>query len=178
MFQNRIIKLRKSLSAYKIGALIVSSAVNIQYLIGYSNFSKVEREAYLFVTESSAMLFTDGRYIEAIRNKLPKGIKVFLHAELFKKIRNSKAKRIGIEHDFTEVDKISSVEPTIITPGNSRHRVWLNIRSGKVPVYALVDSELVNTAKRLGLLKEEKRRIGFITHPQNGGTTATGAVGK
>lgn len=38
--------------------------------------------------------------------------------------------------------------------------------------------EMVNTAKRLGLLKEEKRRIGFITHPQNGGATTTGAVGK
>ena len=37
--------------------------------------------------------------------------------------------KVQFTNDFTEVDKIKSVEPTIITPGNPRHRAWLNIAS-------------------------------------------------
>ncbi|MBI4091766.1 MAG: M24 family metallopeptidase [Candidatus Levybacteria bacterium] len=101
MFEQRLRLVRKSLSEDKIDALLVSSAVNIAYLTGYSNFSTREREAYLFVTESSVSLFTDGRYIEGVRSILPKGLKVFLYTELFKKIRSSKAKRVGVEQNFT-----------------------------------------------------------------------------
>ncbi len=68
---------------------------------------------------------------------------------------------IQFTHDFTEVDKISSAEPTIITPGNSRHRAWLNIRSGKVPVYAPVDSELVN-----GVYKNARGALDYDLHFQ------------
>ncbi len=101
MFEQRLKNLQKSLAENKIDALIVSSAVNIAYLTGYSNFSKDEREAYLFITESNAILFTDGRYIEAVRDILPKGINVFLHTELYKRIKSSKLKRIGVEQNFT-----------------------------------------------------------------------------
>lgn len=101
MFSNRLKKLKKSLAANKTDGLVVSSAVNIAYLTGYSNFSRFEREAYLFVTESDTLLFTDGRYIEGVRNILPKGVKVFLHTELFKKIKSSKVKKIGVEQNLT-----------------------------------------------------------------------------
>ena len=101
MFSDRLKKLQKDLLANKSTALVVSSAVNIAYLTGYSNFSRHEREAYLFVTESSVSLFTDGRYIEGVRSILPKGVKVFLHTELYKKIRASKANLIGVEQNFT-----------------------------------------------------------------------------
>lgn len=108
MFDARLKSLQKTLNSNKAGpasgevdGLIVSSAINIQYLTSYSNFSKAEREAYLFVTETNAALFTDGRYIEAVRKIVPKGIKVFFHTELFKKIKVSKAKKIGVEHNFT-----------------------------------------------------------------------------
>lgn len=69
--------------------------------------------------------------------------------------------KVEFTHDFTEVDKISSVEPTIITPGNSRHRAWLNIRSGKVLVYAPVDSELVN-----GVYKNARGALDYDLHFQ------------
>ena len=101
MFETRIKNLRKNLTSNKIDGLIVSSAVNIQYFIGYSNFSRDEREGYLFVTESKALLFTDGRYIEAVRNTLPKSVKVFFHTELYKSIKGSNVKRIGTEQNFT-----------------------------------------------------------------------------
>lgn len=69
--------------------------------------------------------------------------------------------KVQFTNDFTEVDKINSVEPTIITPGNPRHRVWLNIRSGKVPVYAPVDSELVN-----GVYKNARGALDYDLHFQ------------
>ena len=101
MFEKRLKNLQKSLTPNKVDALVVSGAVNIAYLTGYSNFSRHEREAYLFVTGANALLFTDGRYIEAVRNILPKGIRVFPHTELYKRIKSSKLKRIGVEHNFT-----------------------------------------------------------------------------
>lgn len=101
MFQNRIKNLQNNLDSNKANALVVSSAINIAYLTGYSNFSPFEREAYLVVIESNTLLFTDGRYIEGVRNILPKGMKVFLHTELFKRIKSSKLKQIGMEQNLT-----------------------------------------------------------------------------
>lgn len=68
---------------------------------------------------------------------------------------------VQFTNDFTEVDKIKSVEPTIITPGNSRHRAWLNISFGKVAVYAPVDSELVS-----GVYKNARGAIDYDLHFQ------------
>ncbi|OGH16455.1 MAG: hypothetical protein A3C30_04670 [Candidatus Levybacteria bacterium RIFCSPHIGHO2_02_FULL_40_18] len=101
MFEKRLKVLQKSLNPNKIYGLLISGAVNIAYLTGYSIFSRREREAYLFVAETNIMLFTDGRYIEGVRTKLPKGVRVFLHTELFKKVKASRAKKVGIEHNFT-----------------------------------------------------------------------------
>lgn len=69
--------------------------------------------------------------------------------------------KVAFTNDFTEIDKIKSVEPTIITPGNSRHRAWLNISSGKVAVYAPVDSELVG-----GVYKDARGVIDYDLHFQ------------
>lgn len=69
--------------------------------------------------------------------------------------------KVKFINDFTEVDKIKSVEPTIITPGNSRHRAWLNISSGKVAVYAPVDSELIS-----GVYKDARGAIDYDLHFQ------------
>jgi hypothetical protein len=69
--------------------------------------------------------------------------------------------KVVFTNDFTDGEKISSVEPTIITPGNSRHRAWLNISSGKVPVYAPVDSELVN-----GVYKNARGALDYDLHFQ------------
>lgn len=55
--------------------------------------------------------------------------------------------QVSFPNDITDRDKIRSVQPTIVTAGNSRHRVFLDIdmsKTDKVAVYAPVDSELVN----------------------------------
>lgn len=69
--------------------------------------------------------------------------------------------KVQFTHDFTEVDKIKSVEPTIITSSSPRHRAWLNISSGKVAVYAPVDSELVN-----GVYKNARGALDYDLHFQ------------
>ncbi len=70
--------------------------------------------------------------------------------------------QVQFTHDFTEVRKISSVQPSIITPGNSRHRAWLNIEGGqRVAVYAPVDSELVS-----GVYKSARGALDYDLHFQ------------
>lgn len=71
---------------------------------------------------------------------------------------------IQFTHDFTENEKIKMVEPTIITPGNSRHRAWLDIdtsKSNRVAIYAPVDSELVN-----GVYKNARGALDYDLHFQ------------
>lgn len=72
--------------------------------------------------------------------------------------------KVSFPHDFAEVDKILSVEPTIITPGNSRHRAWLNINRSKaqrIAVYAPVDSDLVG-----GVYKNARGALDYDLHFQ------------
>ena len=66
--RNRLIKVRDVLEKYSLDALLISSVPNIIYLTGYAGFSLNEREAYLLVTKKNLFLFTDGRYIHAVKN--------------------------------------------------------------------------------------------------------------
>lgn len=132
MFQNRIKNLQKNLDSNKVHALIVSSAVNIDYLTGYSNFSRHEREAYLFVTETNAMFLTDGRYIEAVKNIVPKNVEVLLISKLFEIIKKSNVKRVGFEQNLTFAEYKSFKKKT----GKNLYLTdWLieNLRSIKDP---------------------------------------------
>lgn len=97
---NRLNNIKKVL-LNKVDALFISSPINIEYLTGYSNFSRDEREAYLLITKSNAVLFTDNRYIEAVEKVIPKNIKVIHVKDLFETIKKSKVKKVGIEHNFT-----------------------------------------------------------------------------
>ena len=109
MLEVRLKKIQKSLGANKIDALLVSSSVNIHYLTGYSNFSKDEREAYLFITKSNATLFTDPRYIEAVEKIIPPDVKATIQRPVTKMlnriVKRSKIKsaswRIGFENNLT-----------------------------------------------------------------------------
>lgn len=104
MLGKRLKDLQKSLAENKIDALLISSPVNIQYLTGYSNFSRDEREAYLFITSNAATLFTDGRYIEAVEKVLPRTIKATIENPLSKInqiVKRLKINKIGFEKNFT-----------------------------------------------------------------------------
>lgn len=111
MVKNRISQLRKRFDKEKIDpdsigvdALLVSSPVNIQYLTGYPNFSRDEREAYLFVTKKSAILFTDNRYIEAVEQIIPEDITAVVNRPIEiinQMVNNQKLNRVGVENNFT-----------------------------------------------------------------------------
>ncbi|MBI2017573.1 aminopeptidase P family protein [Candidatus Daviesbacteria bacterium] len=103
MYIKRIQKLREDIKTEKLDAVFVSSVSNIEYLTGYSNFSKDEREAYIFLGENFGYIITDGRYSEAIKKEVP-------HLELFQrgqgkstedllKKHKKEIKKLGIEED-------------------------------------------------------------------------------
>ncbi|MBI2334235.1 aminopeptidase P family N-terminal domain-containing protein, partial [Candidatus Daviesbacteria bacterium] len=67
MFEHRVKKLRDHFAKENLDAVLVSSVSSIEYLTGYGNFSKEEREAYIFLGKNFSYIITDGRYSEAIR---------------------------------------------------------------------------------------------------------------
>ncbi len=66
----RLLKLRTLLKIKKLDAVLVSSIPNIIYLTGFTGFSKDEREAFLLITKTKQYIITDGRYSEAVLEKI------------------------------------------------------------------------------------------------------------
>lgn len=103
MFDGRIQKLKDQLKREKLDGVFISSVSNIEYLTGFTNFSKDEREAYLFVSHDFGYIITDGRYSEAVKNQVPH-LKLFEKGHqqsienLFKK-HKKEVKTLGIEED-------------------------------------------------------------------------------
>lgn len=150
-------KLGKKLPSLNIKKFFLGSAFLIPVLLGSILFltlnknHKADKDSNK-TEEITNQKNTDDRYGTNFQNK---EINPYLGTPC---ISNPK---INFPNDFTDVNLISSVEPTIITPGNSRHRAWLNIKSGKVPVYAPVDSELVN-----GVYKNARGALDYDLHFQ------------
>ena len=103
MFDSRINQLKKQIKKEKLDAVFISDVSNISYLSGFTNFSKDEREAYLFVGHDFGYIITDGRYSEAVKNQVPhltlfeRGHKKGTE-DLFKK-HKKEIKILGIEED-------------------------------------------------------------------------------
>lgn len=64
-------KLRNIIYENKLDAVLITSVSNIIYLTNYSGFSKEEREAFLFITQDSQYILTDGRYTQAVKKNIP-----------------------------------------------------------------------------------------------------------
>lgn len=103
MFEPRINDIRQKLLKEKLDGVLISSVANITYLSGFTNFSKDEREAYIFIGQDFAYIITDARYTEAVKRETPHLI-LFERShknptkELFKK-HQKQIKRLGIEED-------------------------------------------------------------------------------
>lgn len=103
MFKGRISKLRDRFLKEKIDAVLISSVANITYLTDYSNFSKEERESYIFIGKDFAYIITDARYSETIKRDVTH-LKLFERGNskstesLFKKHKKD-IKVLGIEED-------------------------------------------------------------------------------
>lgn len=123
----RLDRVRKLLSRRNLDALLVSSTANITYLTNFSNFSKDEREALLLITEKQRYLFTDGRYIKAVRKQV-EGFDVIevsstnpLSKLVRATMRKESMKRLGFEKGDVRVEEYErfgiseiGVEQTIV----------------------------------------------------------------
>lgn len=70
MFNKRLKRIREKLAKEKLDAVLISDVSNITYLSGYTNFSKEEREAYIFVGKDFAYIITDARYTEEVKKNV------------------------------------------------------------------------------------------------------------
>lgn len=122
----KLLSIRSLFSQGHVDGILITSVSSILYITGYSGFSPVEREAYLLITKKSVYLFTDGRYIEAV--KTLKGITIkeitalsplTKHMEEIKKDENLKA--IGFEANNMTVSEYTMIKKTITLKSTPLH---------------------------------------------------------
>ncbi len=110
----KIKKLKELLVKEKLDAVFISSVASISYFSGFTNFSKDEREAYIFVGSDFEYIITDARYCEAVKKEVPH-LKLYERGggksteELFAS-HKSKIKRLGIEEDNLTVAEYKVVK--------------------------------------------------------------------
>lgn len=132
MFETRLQEIKKKLKEEKADAVLISSVSNITYLTGYTNFSKEEREAYIFIGKNFAYIITDGRYTEAIKREVPhltlfeRGNGIF--EDLLKKHKNE-IKQLGIEEDNLTVSEYKFIKKHF---NKLKHLSVSNLRSIKI----------------------------------------------
>lgn len=109
MNEYKIKAIKAQLAKEKLDAVLVSSVASITYLSGYANFSKEEREAFIFIGKDFAYIITDARYSEAIERDVPH-LKLFERGNhkstesLFKKHKKD-IKVLGVEEDNLTVSE-------------------------------------------------------------------------
>ncbi len=113
MFEARIKKLRELIGEEKLDAVLISSVSNISYLTGFTNFSKEEREAYIFIGKDFAYIITDARYSEAVKKQVP-------HLTLFERSHKNPTKNLFKKHQ-KEIKKLGIEEDNLTVV---EHRVF------------------------------------------------------
>lgn len=165
MLKNRLDQLKRNLQKEKLDAVLVSSVSNIEYLTGYWNFSKDEREAYLFVGHGFEYIITDGRYSEAIK-KAVSHLKLFERGHrkstenLFKK-HKEEIKTLGIEEDNLTVAEFKKIKKHF---KNIKH---FNVRY----LRSIKNKEEIENIKKACKIGDSafKFILQKITHPSFGG---------
>lgn len=112
MFEKRLKEIKQKLLKEKLDGVLISSVSNIAYISGYSNFSKEEREAYIFIGKDFAYIVTDGRYTEAVKREVS-------HLTLFERgggksteelLKKHEVKNLGIEEDNLTVSEHKTIK--------------------------------------------------------------------
>lgn len=108
---NRLQKIRSGLRKQNLDAVLISSPSTITYFTNYSGFSSQEREAFLFITKNKQYVITDGRYSEAVVEKIPHFtlIEISIKTPL-KKIFQDLSKKLKIKRLGVEENNITIVE--------------------------------------------------------------------
>lgn len=167
MFDKRIKQLKEKISKEKLDAVFISSVSAIEYLSGFSNFSKDEREAFIFVGSDFEYIITDGRYSEAVLKSVPH-LKLFERGgkskteDLLKKHKNE-IKILGIEEDNLTVSEYKFIKKHF---RNIKDFKIGNLRSVKEEK----EIEKIKKACEIGDMAF-KYILTKITHPSFGGKT-------
>lgn len=109
IFERRLEKLKNLTKKEELDGVFISSVSSIEYLTGYSNFSVMEREAYIFIGKNFGYIITDGRYTESIKKQIhhlvlfERGQKKSTE-DLLKKHKNE-IKKLGVEEDNLTVSE-------------------------------------------------------------------------
>ena len=99
--------IKKKIANMKQDAALISSVANITYLTNYANFSVVEREAFLLITNDDSFILTDGRYKEAVENlNLDFKLIEITTNQTFASILKKFAKQYNIAHLGVESDDL------------------------------------------------------------------------
>ncbi len=116
MFESRIKQLQTELSNFDIEALLITSPYNIAYLTGIHAFSIEEREARILVTKSDAMLFTDARYTQMVKDTAPFMTLAEISSQnpfiktLTEYLQTNIVKTMGFEEDNISYKEIADIE--------------------------------------------------------------------
>lgn len=102
----------------QVDAILISSASQIAFLTGYSNFSPIEREAYLLITPTQKYILTDARYTEAVMNLegfILKEIsgEVGMNQHLNSLAQKHRIQKLGVEGDNLTVAEFKRFEKII-----------------------------------------------------------------
>lgn len=121
MLQIRGDRLRKILEEKNLDGFLVSNFYNILYLTGFKTLTDNEREAWVLVTKKNIYLFTDGRYIKDLNDKIQNNNQVQeikyklitpekgLINHLQEIITEEKLQRLGFEGDDLKVNELQKI---------------------------------------------------------------------
>jgi|Napbiome12C3dose_1001474.scaffolds.fasta_scaffold00004_36 Xaa-Pro aminopeptidase len=125
MFEKKLKEIRQKLIKEKLDAVLVSSVSNISYLTGFTNFSKEEREAYIFIGSDFAYVITDARYSEAVKKQVP-------HLTLFERGYKNPTKNLFNKHQ-KEIKKLGIEEDNLtVVEHKSLKKHFKNIKHFEV----------------------------------------------
>jgi len=116
MFESRIKQLQAELANFDVEALLITSPYNIAYLTGIHAFSIEEREARILVTKLDAMLFTDARYTQMVKDIAPFITLVEISAQnsfvtaATDYLKSNIIKTMGFEEDNISYKEIADIE--------------------------------------------------------------------
>lgn len=118
MLKRRLDHLRSFLEKQNIDSCLISSSNHLSYLTGYFGFSEIEREGFLFVTKTSAILLTSPLHIAAVTQTV-KHLSVLnlstennLGEHLLKLLENKDTAKIGFEAENLSVSEFILLKKT------------------------------------------------------------------
>ncbi|MBI2593611.1 aminopeptidase P family protein [Candidatus Daviesbacteria bacterium] len=115
----RLKKLQHEIESQGFDAVLISDVANISYLTDYSGFSIEEREAFLLITPSNQVIFTDARYSEAVRNLIFSFELIEISSKnkfpdlLSKLVRKLRIKRLGIEENDLKIAEYKQIKKAV-----------------------------------------------------------------